>query len=150
MTAATRPQGRTLNWNPGTLADYKCKSYGKPSAEAPRPRDASRGVDQPLAAFLGSHHHSIQSAVTARRFSLFRIRPTKVKHSKQSLLKLKTATQNRVSSKQGFPQFEYSNSSSSFSGFSFLFIRIAFVLNFGANSWLARRSTRCSGRKILK
>ena len=59
-------------------------------------------------------------------------------------------TQNRVSSKQGFPQFEYSNSSSSFSGFSFLFIRIAFVLNFGANSWLARRSTRCSGRKILK
>ena len=77
MTAATRPQGRTLNWNPGTLADYKCKSYGKPSAEAPRPRDASRGVDQPLAAFLGSHHHSIQSAVTARRFSLFRIQPTK-------------------------------------------------------------------------
>ena len=59
-------------------------------------------------------------------------------------------TQNRVSSKQGFPQFEYSNSSSSFSGFSFLFTRIAFVLNFGANSWLARRSTRCSGRKILK
>ena len=54
------------------------KSYGKPSAEAPRPRDASRGVDQPLAAFLGSLHHSIQSAVTARRFSLFRIRPTKV------------------------------------------------------------------------